>query len=67
MFRRYSYTETCRSCFDINFNVNFNIVFLRKLTSASVGNSDISYICIFAQNFNISQATNQSLYKGKIR
>ena len=23
-----SYTETCRSCFNVNFNANFNIVFL---------------------------------------
>jgi len=28
-------TETCRSCFNVNFNVNFDI--LRQLNSASVG------------------------------
>jgi len=31
-------TEICRSCFNVNFNVKFNIAFLkRQLTGASVG------------------------------
>ena len=29
-------TETCRSCFDVNFNVNFKIV-LRQFTCAPIG------------------------------
>jgi hypothetical protein len=29
------FTETCRSCFNVNFNVNFKIV-LSQLTCASV-------------------------------
>jgi len=29
--------KLCRSCFSVNFIVKFNIVFLRQLTSASVG------------------------------
>jgi len=27
MLRCYSYTEICRSCFNVNFIVNFNTIF----------------------------------------
>jgi len=30
------YSETCRSCFNVNFNVNLKLV-LRQFTCASVG------------------------------
>jgi len=31
------YTETCRSCFNVNFNVEFLKLLLRQFNCASVG------------------------------
>jgi len=37
------YTETCLSCFNVNFNVSFKIVF-KKFSCASVGKQTFDII-----------------------